>query len=250
VILLLSDLQLNFADGPNVEKLLQTVCTYSQAKNRSIKILTNSSMVRDFVNGHRNFDGIEVTNNLQHAMDGLLGEMPSTPGTGDEQATIIGERILTATDSAHDRGELIHMRFDAETQRVFSTDDVKAIGRSIEIAIVDDDITIQELVRLTFAQMDARVVIYDDGQKFTDDFSAHNFDMIFLDLIMPVMNGFEVLKFLHASDIQIPVIVLSAVTQRESVVRAFQNGAKSYLIKPLKPDTIMKKAAEILRANF
>jgi DNA-binding response OmpR family regulator len=250
VILLLSDLQLNFADGPNVEKLLQTVCTFSQAKNKNIKILTNSSMVREFVDGHKSFAGVEVTNNLQHAMDGLLSDKSAPDGTGDQQATIIGERILTATDSAHDRGESIHMRFDAETQRVFSTDDVKAMGRSIEIAVVDDDFTIQELVKLTFAQMDANVVIYEDGKKFIDDMNAHSFDMVFLDLMMPVMNGFEVLKILHASDIRIPVIVLSAVTQREAVVHAFQAGAKSYLIKPLKPDTIMKKAAEILRANF
>ncbi|HRZ66097.1 MAG TPA: hypothetical protein P5133_14290 [Spirochaetia bacterium] len=46
------------------------------------------------------------------------------------------------------------------------------------------------------------------------------------------------------------MIVLSAVSQREAVVRAFQAGVKSYLIKPLKPDQILRKTLEILKANF
>jgi DNA-binding response OmpR family regulator len=55
---------------------------------------------------------------------------------------------------------------------------------------------------------------------------------------------------MQVNHIEQPVIVLSAVTQRESVIRAFQMGVKSYLIKPLKPDDIFKKSLEILKANF
>ncbi|HOX92725.1 MAG TPA: response regulator, partial [Spirochaetales bacterium] len=64
------------------------------------------------------------------------------------------------------------------------------------------------------------------------------------------VDGFGVLSALHAQDLEMPIIVLSAVTQRESVVRAFQAGVKSYLVKPLKPDQILKKTLEILKANF
>jgi DNA-binding response OmpR family regulator len=67
---------------------------------------------------------------------------------------------------------------------------------------------------------------------------------------MPEVDGFGVLAELHAQDLEMPIIVLSAVTQREAVVKAFQSGVKSYLIKPLKPDQILVKTLEILKANF
>jgi DNA-binding response OmpR family regulator len=68
--------------------------------------------------------------------------------------------------------------------------------------------------------------------------------------MMPKVDGFTVLKELRSRDIVQPVIVLSAVTQRDTVVKAFQSGIKSYLVKPLKPADILKKALEILRPNF
>jgi DNA-binding response OmpR family regulator len=73
---------------------------------------------------------------------------------------------------------------------------------------------------------------------------------VFLDLVMQNVGGFAVLSSLQAWDMDFPVIVLSAISQREAIVKAFQAGVKSYLIKPLKPSQVMKKAAEILRANF
>jgi DNA-binding response OmpR family regulator len=68
--------------------------------------------------------------------------------------------------------------------------------------------------------------------------------------MMPKVDGFSVLNFHRTRNISVPVIVLSAVTQRDTVIRAFQMGIKSYLTKPLKPDAIFKKAIEILEPNF
>jgi DNA-binding response OmpR family regulator len=67
---------------------------------------------------------------------------------------------------------------------------------------------------------------------------------------MPGMDGFQVLKRLHAEDIDVPVIILSAISQREAVIKAFQAGVRSYLIKPLKPDQVLKKTMELVKANF
>jgi len=67
---------------------------------------------------------------------------------------------------------------------------------------------------------------------------------------MPEKNGFDVLAELHARDLDLPVIVLSAVSQREAVVRAFQAGVRSYLVKPMGPDEMVRKTLEVLKANF
>jgi DNA-binding response OmpR family regulator len=77
-----------------------------------------------------------------------------------------------------------------------------------------------------------------------------SYDLVFLDLLMPKVDGFEVLKTLSARQDSPPVIVLSSVTQRDTVVRAFQMGIKSYMTKPLKPQDIFKRAIEILEPDF
>jgi len=68
--------------------------------------------------------------------------------------------------------------------------------------------------------------------------------------MMPNMNGFEVLMKLHEKHIATPVIVLSAVSQREAVLKVLSAGVKSYMIKPLKPDSILKKTIEVLNGGF
>jgi len=75
VIVMLSDIKLSFADGTNLQKLLDTVIQASRAKLRHIRILTNDSFTTNFINGRKEYEGIEVTTNLQYALDGLLAEM-------------------------------------------------------------------------------------------------------------------------------------------------------------------------------
>jgi DNA-binding response OmpR family regulator len=64
------------------------------------------------------------------------------------------------------------------------------------------------------------------------------------------MDGFETLRVMSLNGIKKPVIVLSALSKQETVIKALQLGVRSYLIKPLKPEDIRKKTTEILRANF
>ncbi len=68
--------------------------------------------------------------------------------------------------------------------------------------------------------------------------------------MMPEMNGFEVLKVMKERQVKVPIIVLSALSKRESVVEALKFGVKSYVIKPLKPEWIRKKATEVLALSF
>ncbi|MBL8967155.1 MAG: response regulator [Spirochaetaceae bacterium] len=245
ILIMITDMELSFVDGPNLELLLRTVLEHSRAKTRHIKVLTNESFVRDFTRGRPEFAEIEVLSNLQHAMDGLLTDIDSD----GSKAEIISERILSA-QSPVNGGESIEMRFDAEGRKKFSIEAMKEAGHGLSIAVVDDDFVIQELVKTTFAAISAAVTPYSNGKEFVEAVRAKSFDLVFLDILMPELDGFQVLQRLHSEDIDMPVIVLSAVSQREAVMRAFQAGVKSYLIKPLKPDQILKKTLEILKANF
>jgi DNA-binding response OmpR family regulator len=249
LLVMLSDMELSFVDGPNMELLLKTLIDCSRAKGKHLKLLTNSSFAREFVAGRAEFGDIEVVSNLQYAIDGLLTDYDPEVEIGSKKAELMAERILSAQTHEAAR-ESVEMRFEAEGKKKFSIESMRETGKGLSIAVVDDDFVIQELVKTTFVAIGATVSPYQDGREFVDAVKSKSFDLVFLDILMPSMGGFEVLSRLHAEDIELPVIVLSAVSQREAVVRAFQAGVKSYLIKPLKPEQILRKTLEILKANF
>jgi CheY-like chemotaxis protein len=244
---MLSDIKLSFADAPNMQKLLETVMQASRAKLRNIRVLTKDDFVRQFVEGQKEYSGIEVVSNLQYAMDGLLQDIEKGMEYAESKAEIIGEKVLSVGKSSED--ESMALKFDAEAKNL-TMEDIKESVQNLRIAAIDDDFIIQELIKNTFQTTGATVKTFSDGSEFIAVMDTEDFDLAFLDLLMPKVDGFEVLKALQARDIRYPVIVLSAVTHRETVIKAFQMGIKSYLVKPLKPEDIFKKSMEILKANF
>lgn len=248
ILVMMSDLKLGFADGPNIAKLLETITIASRAKHRNIRILTLDTFLPECVRGQKEYSDIEVVSNLQFAVDGLLSELDSNQELDDQRATLIGDRILSSTGDK--RAEAVQLKFDAETRKGFSLEEIRTSGMEVRIAAVDDDFVIQELIKTAFATIGATVVTYNDGEEFLAACEREQFDLVFLDLIMPKIDGFEVLSTLRSRDVHMPVIVLSAVTRRDAVVKAFQSGVKSYLCKPLTPEAILKKAVEILKPNF
>lgn len=249
VLVMIADMELSFVDGPNLEALLNTVLEASNARPRHLKVLTKSSFARDFVRGRGAYAEVEVVDDLRKAMDGLLADAAGLD-SGADKSQVISERILAATHLAS-RQESVEMRFDAQEKKPIVLESLKETGKGLDIAVVDDDFVIQELINTTFGAISANVKTYSDGKAFTEAVRVGNdFDLVFLDILMPEKNGYEVLDELRASKIEMPVIILSALSQREAVLKAFQRGVKSYLIKPLKPEQILRKALEILKANF
>ncbi len=253
VIVMLSNLKLSFADAPNMQKLIDTVLKASKAKPRLVRILTNDEFARKFIRGKKEYEEIEVVSNLQFALDGLLSELDPSMEFGSKKAEIIGDRVLQAEESL--QGETVQLKFEHEGKKKPMDikeviEEMKESAKNIRIAAVDDDFVIQELLRSTFEAIGATVTTFSDGEEYLAVAGKEEFDLLFLDLMMPKVNGFEVLKELKHRDINQAVIVLSAVTQREAVVKAFQAGIKSYMSKPLKPQDILKKSMEILRPNF
>jgi DNA-binding response OmpR family regulator len=249
VIIMLSDIKLSFADAPNMQKLLETVLSSSKARRRHIRVLTRDDFVRKFIEGQKEYAEIEVVSNLQYAMDGLLRELDGGMAYAEKKAEIIGDKLLSAGDAAGDG--TMALRFETDTKpKPLDMETVSESIRNLKVAVVDDDFIIQELVKNAFRKAGAGVTAFSDGGEYLAAVSGENFDLVFLDLMMPKVDGFAVLDTLRDRDLKPPVIVLSAVTRRDSVIRAFQMGAKSYLTKPLKPDAIFRKAMEILRPNF
>jgi DNA-binding response OmpR family regulator len=150
---------------------------------------------------------------------------------------ILKSDFLVSSAGKGGKGESIQLRFAEEM-------------RDVTIGVIDDDIVIQELIKTAFSDTNWQVLAYENGRKFVDDLENETFDLIFLDLLMPVLDGFGVLAYLKEKKVEMPVIVLSAVKERDTVVRAIRSGARSYLTKPISPGGILKKTTEILKRNF
>jgi len=116
--------------------------------------------------------------------------------------------------------------------------DGKAAVRGSRVLVVDDieanrDLLVRRLARLGITD----VVQANDGRAALDVIRARAFDLVLLDIMMPIMTGFDVLEALAAEGRieQLPVIVISAMGEMEAIVRAISLGAEDFLLKPFDP---------------
>lgn len=109
------------------------------------------------------------------------------------------------------------------------------------ILVVDDNEMNRDLLARRLKQQNYETDIARDGQEALDKMRAHEYDLILLDIMMPGINGYQVLEQMKADSdlIHIPVIVISALDEMESVVRCIEMGADDYLSKPFNP-TLLK----------
>lgn len=247
ILIIMSDINLTGADSGKLKALFNNVLETTGSLVRSVRILTSSRFVKDFIAGIDEYKKIEVTDNINQAMDGLLGIKVS--GFIEEGESIVKQDFLTASRPKTEKEESIHLRFDSETEKA-APFNLESQTKEIAIAAVDDDPVIQEFIKTVFSDSGRPVETFDNGKRFIESLESSSFDLVFLDLLMPEMNGFQVLQHLKENGIELPIIVLSALSQKETVVKAMSFGIKSYMIKPLKPDNILKKTVEILRMNF
>ena len=243
VLLIMSSLEITANDSIKLGTLLSVVVEYSRAKPKHIKVLTGSSYVRKYVRSRGDFAEIDVVDRLEDAMDGLLGRKTGSYITGADGA--VQSEFLTAATPK--KNEEIKMSFQQEMPVV---SDVPQARKAPRIAIVDDDFVIQEFIQTAFTGTDYVLEAYNNGKEFLASGKEDSYELIFLDIMMPVMDGFETLRAMAERDIKKPVIVLSAVSRQEIVVEALQLGVRSYMIKPLKAEEIRKKTTEILQAIF
>ena len=110
-------------------------------------------------------------------------------------------------------------------------------ARPSRILIVDDTEATRELLARRLQREGHHVVEVANGRAALDRVAREIFDLILLDMMMPDLNGYEVLAQLKAdaSFRHIPVIVISALDEIDSVVRCIEAGAEDYLSKPFNP---------------
>ncbi len=244
VLLMLTDIRMAEGDSGKLHDLLGAIREAAGTPWKGMRLLTTSEEIKRIVAESMGYEGLEVAEEVTSAMDGLLGIKVSD--FIEEGLTSVKQGLLQADQTqAGDSGLSIRMQLDAEPG-------AEGGGKlaDVTIAVVDDDQVIRALVRGTFSRLGCRVREYENGRRFLEDLGDPPPNLVFLDLMMPEADGFTVLASLGERKIEVPVVVLSALSKKETVVRVARAGVKSYMIKPIKPEQILQKAFEILRANF
>ena len=241
VVLMMTDLSLSFVDGANLEYLLDNLIADSRVLRKNVKILSLDSFTKDLISGHSQYEGIEVAENLSTILNSLVDS-----GTANSVADVISDKILTATEDISDGS--VQMKFHSETGVMEETEN--GIDKKLSIAVVDDDAVTLQLLKSAFASISINADCFSSGTEFLVNTNKRIYDVIILDIFMPGLSGFDILNHLHVRKYPSPVIIYSNATQKESVVQALSLGAKSFLVKPQKPEMIIQKVFEVINSGI
>jgi len=115
-----------------------------------------------------------------------------------------------------------------------------------QILIIDDEASLRRTLARILQQAKFEVTTAESGKEGLAFLAHQTFDMVYLDIRMPDMNGLEVLKAIHAKFPELPVILFTAQPDMSSAVEALRHGATDYLMKPLKPQALIERTQNIL----
>ena len=124
--------------------------------------------------------------------------------------------------------------------------------KKVKILVVDDIPLNVLLVKKMLQPLGFETSEAEDGVVAMEKIAAQKPDLILLDLMMPRMDGFEVLKRLRAKDDtkSIPVIILSALNSNDDVARGIAMGAEDYITKPIIMDRLQSSVVKQVNKIF
>ena len=106
-------------------------------------------------------------------------------------------------------------------------------GLSMRVLLIEDEPTTAKSIELMLGTEGFNVYTTDLGEEGLDLGKLYDYDIILLDLNLPDMHGYDVLKKLRTAKVGTPVLILSGIGEMDSKVRALGFGADDYVTKPL-----------------
>lgn len=116
-----------------------------------------------------------------------------------------------------------------------------------KILIVEDDDNIRELLRLYLEREGYEISEAENGAVGLSKWKAENPDMMLLDVMMPVMDGWQVCKEVRASNSSMPIIMITAKGETMDKVSGLELGADDYIVKPLEMREVVARVRAVFR---
>ena len=117
---------------------------------------------------------------------------------------------------------------------------------AVSVLIVEDDHNIAELLQMYLEKEGYAVTTANDGGQGLAKFRAIQPDLVLLDVMMPVMDGWAVCRAIRAES-QIPVIMLTAKSETDDKVAGLKSGADDYITKPFEMKEVLARIEAVLR---
>ncbi|MBV6396109.1 MAG: Alkaline phosphatase synthesis transcriptional regulatory protein PhoP [Anaerolineales bacterium] len=114
------------------------------------------------------------------------------------------------------------------------------------ILIIDDEAALRQTLARILQRAGHTVSTAESGALGLSLLANTAFDLVHLDIRMPDMNGLEILKTIHASHPELPVILFTAQPDLNSALEALRLGASDYLLKPLQPEVLLERTRAAL----
>src|SRR6202158_3734558 len=119
----------------------------------------------------------------------------------------------------------------------------------MRVLLIEDDSATARSIELMFTSESFSVYTADLGEEGVDLGKLYDYDIIILDLNLPDMSGFEVLRTLRVSKVKTPILILSGLVGIEDKVKALGFGADDYMTKPFHKDELVARIHAIVRRS-
>ncbi len=262
IILMMTNLELSFVDGLNLELLIDNILSDPKVHTKNVKVLSFSTFTQQLIDGHPQYDGIEVATDISQVLNSFV-ESTNTSRVSD----LIADRILSISDSDSDGS--IEMRFSSDAMDSAENENLEETKIPEEnkissattnststqnekdetIAVIDDDQITLKLCYAGFTQAGYKVDLFSSGIDFLANMAKKKYKAIILDILMPGVSGFDTLKRLQGLANKPPIVIYSQAIRKDIVLQALSLGAKSFIVKPQKPEVLVSKVQEILSSD-
>lgn len=119
----------------------------------------------------------------------------------------------------------------------------------MRVLLVEDDPTTSKSIELMLGNANLNVYSTDLGEEGVDLAKLYDYDLILLDINLPDMNGFDVLRQLRLARIETPILILSGNDASEDKIKGFGFGADDYLTKPFHREELIARIHAIIRRS-
>jgi len=119
----------------------------------------------------------------------------------------------------------------------------------MRILLVEDDRGVSRFIKKGLKENGYVVDTAFDGEKGLHSALTQTYDLIILDILLPQMNGYEVLKSIRKKKVMTPVIFLTAKDEKEDIIQGLELGADDYLVKPFSFAELLARIRSVLRRD-
>jgi PAS domain S-box-containing protein len=177
--------------------------------------------------------GLTISKHLVALMGGTIG-VSSTPGKG----SIFTFSVVLAKAEAHIHESLPRPPAVPDERK---TQAHLGISEPLRILVAEDNIVNQQVARKMFEKLGTKVVIASNGREAVNALQAERFDLVFMDCLMPEMDGFEAtaaIRKLNGEVARTPIIAMTANSLRGDREKCLNAGMDDYIAKPVKRDEL------------